>query len=74
MKEIEWSPRPLSVAERQAFAAIQVKQIRQHWPDPKLRRVTVVFERLRRLGPIVIGRSDTALVFSVFHVDVRGEP
>jgi hypothetical protein len=65
VKEIEWSPHPLSVEERQALAAIQVKQIRTHWQDPRLRRVTVVFERIRRFGPITIGKSDTALVFNV---------
>lgn len=65
VKEIEWSPRPLSANERNALAAIQVGQIRKHWPDPRLRRVTVVFERPRRFGSIVIGRSDTALVFNV---------
>jgi hypothetical protein len=63
--EIEQSPHPLSVAERQALAAIQMKQIRDHWHDPRLRRVTVVFERPRRFGPITIGTSDTALVFNV---------
>ncbi|MFI5233059.1 MAG: hypothetical protein ACHQSE_11185 [Gemmatimonadales bacterium] len=65
VKEIEWSPHPLSVVERHALAAIQVKQIREHWQDPRLRRVTVVFERPRRFGPIVFGGSDTALVFNV---------
>ncbi len=65
VKEIEWSSRPLSSGERNALAAIDVRQIRQHWPDPKLRRVTVVFERIRRFGPIVTGKSDTALVFEV---------
>ncbi len=65
VREIEWSPHPLSVAERQALAAIQVKQIREHWQDPRLRRVTVVFERPRRFGPITMGKSDTALVFNV---------
>ena len=62
---VEWSPKPLSAAERSALASIDVARIRTHWPDPKLRRVTIVFERLRRLGPVVIGRSDTALVFNV---------
>jgi hypothetical protein len=65
VKEIEQSPHPLSVAERQALAAIQLKQIRNHWQDPRLRRVTVVFERIRRFGPITISKSDTALVFNV---------
>jgi hypothetical protein len=65
VREIEWSPHPLSIAERQALAAIQLKLIRNHWHDPRLRRVTVVFERLRRFGPITIGKSDTALVFNV---------
>jgi hypothetical protein len=65
VKEIEWSPRPLSANERNALAAIQVGLVRKHWPDPRLRRVTVVFERPRRFGPIVIGKSDTALVFNV---------
>jgi hypothetical protein len=63
--EIEWNRRPLSGKERGALAAIDVSRIRQHWPDPRLRRVTVVFERPRRFGPIVFGRSDTALVFNV---------
>ena len=65
VKEIEQSQRPLSANERNALAAIQVGLIRQHWPDPRLRRVTVVFERPRRFGPIVFGGSDTALVFNV---------
>ena len=65
VKEIEWSPRPLSAAERNALASVDVVRIRKHWPDPKLRRVTIVFERLRRLGPIVLGKSDTALVFEL---------
>lgn len=65
VKEIEWSSRPLSGDERSALAAIQVKQIRTHWPDPRLRRVTVVFERLRRFGPMVVGKSDTALTYSL---------
>lgn len=65
IKEIEQSSRPMSAGERNAFAALDVRRIRQHWPDPKLRRVTVVFERLRRFGPLVTGKSDTALVFEL---------
>ena len=65
IKTVEWNRQPLSAAERNALASIDVVQIRKHWPDPKLRRVTVVFERLRRLGPIVLGRSDTALVYEL---------
>ncbi len=65
--EIERNRLPLSGKERSALAALDVRRIRQHWPDPRLRRVTVVFERPRRLGPIVFGRSDTALVFNVSH-------
>jgi hypothetical protein len=63
--EIERNRLPLSGKERGALAALDVRRIRQHWPDPRLRRVTVVFERPRRFGPIVFGRSDTALVFNV---------
>lgn len=65
VRTIEWSPSPLSGEERKALAAIDVRQIQEHWPDPRLHRVTVVFERLRRLGPIVVGKSDTSLVFKV---------
>lgn len=65
VRTIEWSPSPLSGEERKALAAIDVRQIQKHWPDPRLRRVTVVFERLRRLGPIVISKSDTSLVLNV---------
>lgn len=65
VKEVEWTARPMSAAERQAVAALDVGRIRKHWPDPRLRRVTIVFERPRRLGPIVIGGSDAALVFNI---------
>lgn len=65
VRTVEWNRRPLSAVERNALASIDVVQIRKHWPDPKLRRVTVVFERIRRLGPIVIGKSDTALVYEL---------
>lgn len=63
--EVEWTRSPMTSADRENAALVDVRNVEKHWPDPRLRRVTVVFERLRRLGPLVVGKSDTALHFPV---------
>ena len=60
--EVEWTRSPMTSADRENAALVDVRNVEKHWPDPRLRRVTVVFERLRRLGPLVVGKSDTALL------------
>lgn len=53
--KVEWQAKPASDAERRSEAAATAAMVRRHWHDPRLRQVSVVFERQTRLGPFVVG-------------------
>ena len=53
----------LTEAQRDTIARRTSERVTAYWPDPLLRRVEVVIERQRRLGPLVFSAGQSRFAF-----------
>ena len=60
----EGEGRALTAPARERFARRTAGRVVRFWPDPALRRVSVVLERQARLGPIVLERGETRFSYA----------